>query len=107
MLIGVCFAVLGIGLYFWFYFIPHQRFHLGMSQSDIEVTCGSKIQIIPLASLLSSPPTEYEKQHTSLYLISIKSSGVRLYLNYYKRVVCIEFAIGDKLGTNMVVQPGA
>lgn len=80
------------GLIFgWFYGVPHHYFYIGMDQSEIEAVCGKGLKIVPAASLLSSPPTEYQKEHTTLYWIPVRSMGVNLYLNYYKKVVCIGF----------------
>ena len=97
-------VLISIVAFIWFYIIPRQRFHLGMKQSEIEAVCGP-VKVIPLASLLSSPPTDFEKEHTPLYWIRGRPMGVNLYLNFYKQVVCVEFLFGSTLGTKEVVKP--
>ena len=77
---------------------PRSLFVTGMTHEQIETAVGKGCDLIPAAHALSAPPTAEEKAGVPMYLVRLPAYGVKLYLNSYKRVIFVDFALGPDRG---------
>lgn len=80
--------------FLWFHIVPRKLFSLGMSLSDIEKGVRAHCEVIPLATALSAPPTEFELANTPRYRVRVAAMAVDIYLNSKKNTVYIKSLFG-------------